>query len=201
MLEKLRNLFEPLFRNIAKYISVNPNILTIASLLTSVSCPLIIAIFKTNRTTIIVVTILFIVAAFLDAVDGAVARVYGRVSKVGAFLDSTCDRYVDAIMILTAILMCRSFYSTIFLILTLIGSYITSYSRARGESLGLQLRGVGIVERAERVLLLIIFFIVSSVIYGSKIFNIFATYYTLILAILTNITAIQRIVTVCRMLK
>jgi len=200
MLERLRRHFEPLFKFIAKYLYVNPNMLTLSSVLISIPSPLIVY-FYNCRISILIVLILFIISSLLDAIDGAVARMYGLSSKKGAFLDSTCDRYVDSIMIITAILVCSDDISKIFLILTLVGSFITSYARARGESLGVQLRGIGFIERGERVILLIIFFIICYLIYRSNIFNIFTRYYTLILAILTNITAIQRIVTVCKILK
>ena len=199
MLERLRARFDPVLRSIAKYLSINPNLLTILSVVLAVPSPILMYLYD-SRVSVLIVIILFIFSAMMDIIDGAVARVHGRTSKKGAFLDSTCDRYVDAIMILTAFILCNDFITRILLVLTLIGSYITSYARARAESLGAELRGVGLIERGERVILLIIFFIICYILYSTEIFNIFTRIYVGALALLTNITAVQRVVKVCKTL-
>ncbi len=199
MLERLRTKFEPVLRSIAKYLSVNPNLLTLLSVVFALPAP-VLMFLHTSRISILIVIILFIFSAIMDMIDGAVARVHGRTSRKGAFLDSTCDRYVDAIMILTAFILCNDYITRIFLMLTLIGSYMTSYARARGESLGAELRGVGIIERGERVILLIIFFIICYILYSTIFFKVFTRFYMGALALLTNITAVQRVVKVCKTL-
>ncbi|NPB00290.1 MAG: CDP-alcohol phosphatidyltransferase family protein [Crenarchaeota archaeon] len=199
MLERLRARFDPVLRSIAKYLSVNPNLLTILSVIFALPSPVLLYIY-TSRLSIMIATILFIASSLMDIIDGAVARAHGRTSKKGAFLDSTCDRYVDAIMIITGFILCKDYLTRLFLILTLVGSYITSYARARAESLGAELRGIGLVERGERVILLIIFFIICYILYGTEIFKTFTRIYVGVLALLTNITAIQRVVKVCRTL-
>ncbi len=199
MLERLRAKFDPLLRSIARYLSVNPNLLTILSIIFAIPSPIIVY-FLQNRIGIGIIIILFILSSTMDIIDGAVARVHGRTSRKGAFLDSTCDRYVDAMMILSAFIICNDMITRILLILALIGSYMTSYARARAESLGAELRGIGLIERGERVILLIIFFIVCYILYYSNIFKIFTRVYIGALALLTNITAIQRIIKVCKTL-
>lgn len=85
----------------------------------------------------------------LDALDGQVARILGRASKRGAFLDSLSDRVSDLAYI-------ASFHFTglnpLVLYTAAGASVIVSYSRARGESLGAPSAGVGLMERGERIL-------------------------------------------------
>ncbi|NPA22743.1 MAG: CDP-alcohol phosphatidyltransferase family protein [Crenarchaeota archaeon] len=200
MLERLRAKFEPVLRSIAKYLSVNPNLLTLLSVILAIPPPVIMYL-HVSRLSIATAIALFITSSLMDIIDGAVARIHGRVSKRGAFLDSTCDRYVDALMMITAFILCNDTMTRLLIIICLVGSYMTSYARARAESLGAELRGIGLIERGERVILLIIFFIICYFLYGTNIFNIFTRVYIGILALLTNITAIQRIVKVCRTLR
>lgn len=85
----------------------------------------------------------------LDLLDGQVARILGRASKRGAFLDSLCDRVSDLAYI-------ASFHFTgldpLILYVAAGSSMLVSYSRARGESLGAPSAGVGLMERGERIL-------------------------------------------------
>jgi len=96
--------------------------------------------------------LLILVAGFFDIVDGAVARVTGKTSKRGAFLDSTLDRVAE-VALFAGILL--GGYSTPILVLAgLSGSMLVSYTRAKGDALGVALSGVGIGERSERLLVL-----------------------------------------------
>lgn len=85
----------------------------------------------------------------LDVIDGAVARAHKAESKSGALLDSTLDRVVDAVILLY--FDWPQFYA---LFAALLGTFLVSYVRARAESLGLAMRGVGFMERGERLLYL-----------------------------------------------
>jgi Phosphatidylglycerophosphate synthase len=100
-----------------------------------------------------------ILSGILDALDGAAARNCGKASLLGSFLDSTVDRVNDFIII--ASLLAVGFNE--FIVLALMSAaFLTSYVRAKAESLGLRVEGVGIVERAERVLLVTLVLITSS---------------------------------------
>src|SRR3989304_3882213 len=97
-------------------------------------------------------------AGLLDLLDGARARLSGQVTPFGAFLDSVMDRYSD----LTVLLGILYFYiqldrtPEVFLAMaTLVGSTMVSYPRARAEGGGVQC-AVGLMERGERVLILIV---------------------------------------------
>lgn len=124
-------------------------------------------------------------AAMFDMLDGALARYADQVSKFGAFLDSTLDRYAESITFLGL-----AFYfsykpgsqTELFLIfLTLIGSWMVSYTRARAEGLGIECK-VGFLQRPERLTILI-----AGLILGLVLPVLW------ILAVFTNMTAFQRI--------
>ncbi|MDG7012675.1 MAG: CDP-alcohol phosphatidyltransferase family protein [Nitrososphaerota archaeon] len=95
--------------------------------------------------------VLILVGGWFDVVDGAVARVTGRVSKRGAFLDSTMDRVAE-VALFTGILLGK-FADPATVLLALSLSLLVSYTRAKGDALGVRLAGVGIGERSERLLI------------------------------------------------
>lgn len=103
---------------------------------------------------------LFITAfVFSDLIDGYMARKAGLVSVWGAFLDSTLDRAADAAIFAGIVLWYAGpgdsvMYASIALACLILGS-LTSYTRARAESLGLDAKG-GIAERADRLVLILV---------------------------------------------
>ncbi len=108
--------------------------------------------------------LLIIVSGFFDLVDGAVAKATKRMSKRGAFLDSTLDR-VGEVAIYTGILL-GGLSSSLWVVLALSFSLLVSYTRARAESLGTSLSGIGIGERSERLLGLALLSILGFTSYG-----------------------------------
>ena len=123
---------------------------------------------------------------FFDQLDGVVARLQGP-TKLGSFLDSTLDRIGDYLIFFGIIL---GGYTELYIgLMTLAGAFLTSYTRAKIESLGIpNLYGIGLLERTDRVPIILI---------GSILQILFplAIWWTMILlAIGTNITVIQRIV-------
>ena len=128
--------------------------------------------------------VLLIVAAFFDAIDGALARMQDRVTSFGAFFDSSLDRYAEAAVFLGILIyFLRQGASTevILTFITIVGSLMVSYTRARGEGLGVSIRG-GLLSRMERIAILIVLLLLNQL-----------TLALLILAPLTNLTALQRI--------
>lgn len=125
------------------------------------------------------------VAAMFDMIDGALARLSQSESKFGAFLDSTLDRYAESVTFLGLAV----FYANqanaqthlLLIFLTLIGSWAVSYTRARAEGLNIECK-VGILQRPERLVLLI-----AGLILGLVLPVLW------LLAVMTNITAGQRI--------
>lgn len=100
--------------------------------------------------------ILILLGGLFDLLDGAVARVNGKVSEFGAFLDSVLDRFADAFLFASVGLYFHfsgdPTHAAIS-ILALIGAFGVSYTRARAEGLGYSCR-VGLMERPERIVLL-----------------------------------------------
>jgi archaetidylinositol phosphate synthase len=116
--------------------------------------------------------IMILVAGFLDIVDGAIARTIGRVTKRGAFLDSTLDRLGE--VAIYAGLASAGLANPVLILLAISFSLLVSYTRARGESLGASVAGVGIGERAERLIVLAAFSIFGLVSIGVLIVLIVA---------------------------
>lgn len=98
--------------------------------------------------------------ALFDVLDGTVARRRNMSSRFGAFLDSSLDRVADgAVMGGIAVFYAtsaqyRSIPLLIVCIAGLVGVVLTSYTRARAEALGLEMKGIGLLERPERIVLL-----------------------------------------------
>lgn len=126
-----------------------------------------------------------LVASIFDVLDGRVARLRGRETKFGAFLDSTMDRYSDAVIYLGLLLLYARLDNTPLMVLVWVaafGSFMTSYARARAESL-IPDCTVGVLERPERIALLVV---------GAVFNRMVAVLW--VIAVLANITAIQRVV-------
>jgi len=132
------------------------------------------------------IIICLFITEFFDQLDGVVARLQGP-TKLGAFLDSTLDRIGDFFIFIGVIL---GGYTKIEIgLLVLIGAFLTSYTRAKIEALGIDnLYGVGLIERTDRVPILFI---------GSILQLWFPTsiWWTMVvLAVGTNFTTLQRII-------
>ena len=100
----------------------------------------------------IIASIMLLISGFFDIVDGSVARVSKRATSKGAFLDSNFDKISEALIFIAIAIGGLS--SPILAMIALSTSILVSYVRARAESLGIELKGVGIGERAERLLIL-----------------------------------------------
>lgn len=129
--------------------------------------------------------VLLLAASLLDLVDGSLARATSQSTTFGAFLDSTLDRYSESITLFALV-----FYFAgqpnpqipiALLFLTVVGSLMVSYTRARAEALGIECKE-GWMQRPERIALLIIGLLIGWVI---PVLGL--------LAVLTNVTAAQRI--------
>jgi archaetidylinositol phosphate synthase len=131
---------------------------------------------------------LILAAGWFDVVDGAVARVTGRTSKRGAFLDSTLDRVAEVAIFLGVLLGGYAPPSLVVLCLSM--SLLVSYTRAKGDALGVALSGVGVGERSERLLVLAISSIIGLVYWGVLVVLVLATY-----------TFLERVDRAVRMLK
>ncbi len=95
---------------------------------------------------------LYLAAGGLDFLDGRVARATGRASPAGAALDSVLDRYCEAAVLIGLAWYYRDGWVLLACLLALTGSLLVSYVRARGESLGVKMGDVGVMQRAERII-------------------------------------------------
>jgi CDP-diacylglycerol--glycerol-3-phosphate 3-phosphatidyltransferase len=145
--------------------------------------------------------LLVLFAGIFDMFDGALARVLHRATIFGAFFDSTLDRYSESIILfgllvyalqrpgLHTVLWPFAYeqpWMIIFIFLAVIGSLMVSYTKARAEGLGLECK-TGLLARPERVVVLAIGLLTGTSIWALAV-----------LAVLANVTAIERIVYVWR---
>jgi CDP-diacylglycerol--glycerol-3-phosphate 3-phosphatidyltransferase len=155
---------------------------------------------------------LILFAGLFDMLDGQVARLGNMKSTFGALYDSVLDRYSELVMFLGIcyyLVAHHYFLSSIFAFIALIGSMMVSYVRARAEGLGVEIKG-GLMQRPERVITLGLFAMlcgVTSLYIGGNYklyvpgikFHVFETmsiftFPIVALAILTNATAIRRLI-------
>ena len=161
MLNKLRELLEPILTKIGTIfasIGLSADFWTGLGLAVS----LLAAIAYASNTfldvdwrpwnfTAVIGGVFLLLSGFFDIVDGSVARITKRISKKGAFLDSIFDKLAEVIIFGSIALgqLADSFWCLVALGMSL----LVSYTRARAESLGEKLKGIGIGERAERLLI------------------------------------------------
>jgi archaetidylinositol phosphate synthase len=115
-----------------------------------------------------------LLAGWFDIVDGAVARVTGRTSQRGAFLDSTLDRVAE-VALFGGILL-GGYAPPIWVLAALAFSLLVSYTRAKGDALGVALSGVGIGERSERLLIVAVSSLLGQAYWGVALVILVATY-------------------------
>jgi archaetidylinositol phosphate synthase len=195
MLDLYKQSFKSIERKVGgcfSHLPLSPNHYTLISIIFAFG-----SFYFLLKENFILTIVFFLIAGLLDFIDGAVARYKNMVTKVGGYLDTITDRYVEGILLLGMLFLPlpKIFipaYAWIFLIL--FGSIMTTYSKAAAKEKDLvnqELKG-GILSRGERIILLLISLVLA-------IFNYYWTTYLLILmAILTNITAFQRIFSAIR---
>ena len=134
-------------------LGIHPNVLTLTGVLINVAAAWALALDQ-----FVLAGVIMIVANIFDFIDGKVAHITGKQSEFGAFWDSTLDRFSDLALFTGLIWL----YSTLdrqgyvlIATLTLIFSIMTSYARARAESL-IDRCKVGFMERPERIVLFMI---------------------------------------------
>lgn len=177
--EKLGHALDKPLETFARKIPFSPNSITIAGfVLTLMASPVIAYNLAWGAFCMLPVSL-------LDMLDGLVARVQGRGTSYGAFLDSVLDRYSDAAILLAIaynLWHVGELLGVVLSAITLVGSLIISYARARAEGLGISCKH-GLMERPDRLIALFI---------GGISGHMVAALW--ILAILTHVTVVQRIV-------
>jgi len=187
LLTKLKQRAQLWFTSEAKMLhnlGLNPNQVSILGIAFAVLSALTYWQWKLNSLLLILAPLLMLASGLLDALDGALARLYGEATNFGGFFDSLLDRYADAVIICGIIL--GGLTDVTWGLAALMGSLLVSYARARAEAAGVKMESVGLAERAERLVLLALasflsFFWLEALGWG-----------VLVLAILTNLTVVQR---------
>ncbi len=175
----LHRFFDPVARLLFRA-RVRPNHLTVLGLGVSIAAAYVFSVGRLRWG-----AALLAVAGLFDFFDGAVARLAGSDSDYGAFLDSVVDRYSDLAVLLGILVFYEQAADTLGAVLTMAtiaGTVMVSYTKARAQSIGVRCE-IGIMERPERLIALI----------AGATFHLLTPIMAL-LALLTNLTAIQRIV-------
>jgi CDP-diacylglycerol---glycerol-3-phosphate 3-phosphatidyltransferase len=181
--ESLHGVADPVARLLLRA-HVRPNQLTVLGL--GVSMAAAHAFFHGHFR---VAAALLTVAGLFDFFDGSLARLAGSETAFGAFLDSVVDRYSDLVVLLGIVLFYEradQVEGVFFTMATLVGTIMVSYTKARAQSIGVRCE-IGLMERPERMIVLI----------AGGLFHLL-TPAVILLAVLTNLTALQRILYVWR---
>ncbi|MEM3783714.1 MAG: archaetidylinositol phosphate synthase [Candidatus Bathyarchaeia archaeon] len=128
--------------------------------------------------------VLLLLSGYCDMLDGALARLCQKTTPFGGFLDSLLDRYADSAVYAGIIL--GGFCTLSWGLIALVGSLLVSYARAKAEAADIKMESVGLAERAERIIILAIASLTEIFLKGALEVGI------IILAILTNLTVLQR---------
>jgi archaetidylinositol phosphate synthase len=174
---------------VAHRLGLTPNWITGIGLVLAFLAALCYAYWAGDSRILLLATVLLLFSGFCDALDGVVARIFGQGTVFGGFLDSLLDRYADAVVYVGIIYggLCSPEY-LFWGVAAIIGSLLVSYSRARAEAAGVKMESVGLAERAERMLVLV----------GAGLLGFFwqpvtvMTEAVILLAVLTNLTVLQR---------
>ena len=175
---RLHGVAEPVASALLR-LHLRPNQLTVLGLGVSA-----VAAWALSQEWLRVGAVLLTVAGLFDFFDGALARLAGQVTPFGAFLDSVVDRYSDLIVLLGIVLLFDRTGDRVGLLVTLaviVGTMMVSYTKARAQSIGVSCE-IGLMERPERLIALI----------AGAAFNVLMPM-MVVLAVLTNVTALQRI--------
>jgi CDP-diacylglycerol--glycerol-3-phosphate 3-phosphatidyltransferase len=185
---RIRGLWDELMKPVGVLLrrtGVSPDAITIAGLIVQAGAAYLII---TDR--LLIAGVVATAAALADTLDGAVAKARGEVRQFGALLDSTADRLSDALFFVPVAWLygfgapperSPQQWVAALALATLVASFLVSYVRARAEGLGLECN-VGIAERAERLILMIIALLLNAV-----------PVMLVILAALSVVTFIQRL--------
>ncbi len=151
-------------------LKISPNLLSVFGLILGIIAAVFIALDD-----LILAALFLIIGAIADLFDGSLARKFNKETNFGAFLDSVIDRVQELSIFIgaTYLLISKENYEWAILpVLTLGLSFLVSYSRARGEGLGIQTKDSGIVTRPERLLILIIGLITNQFIIAMMIVSL-----------------------------
>ncbi|MAS89728.1 MAG: CDP-diacylglycerol--glycerol-3-phosphate 3-phosphatidyltransferase [Thaumarchaeota archaeon] len=189
MLNNLRESLKPYLQNIGRAFAstgISPNVWTVVGLVFAFTASLIYGI--NVEYSLILGGIILLVSGFFDIVDGQVARYTNKISKTGGFLDSVFDKIAEVAIFFGILIGGYAEPYLVFLAITL--SLLVSYVRAKADAAQIKLQGIGIGERAERLLVIAIVGIIG-----------FMEIAVIIVVIIASITLIQRLIVMSKSIK
>ncbi len=197
MLTKLKKQIQEMLTTEAKIahkLRFTPNRISVVGFILALASAVAFAVSPAPSAWLLLLAVFFLLASgFCDTMDGIVARTFNQASVFGAFFDSVLDRYADVAVYAGIIIsgLCNPIWG----LAALAGSVLVSYTRARAEGIGIKMESVGFAERAERMLILAASTLIA-------VFYLPALNYGIILlAVLANITVMQRALYVYKALK
>lgn len=179
-----RPTLEAIARNLAKW-NISPDAVTYLGLVLTVGVAVLAALGEIRWA-----GVAYVVAAVCDALDGTLARVSGKGSRFGAFLDSSIDRFEESIVFLGLSIhyaLVGGLWEIPLLLVVTVGSLMVSYTRARAEGLGVACK-VGFMTRVPRVAIMIVGMILDQVLIA-----------LILLAVTTLYTTFHRMIHVWRL--
>ena len=175
---------EPAVRLLART-SISPNAVTWSGFLLTIGAA---ALVITEH--LVAAGFLVLIAGFLDILDGALARRTNRTTRFGAILDSTLDRFSEAVLLLGILVLYardQSFAQILVVGAALVGSLLVSYIRARAEALGVECQA-GLFTRTERVIVLALGLLLSQVVDYALLIAL------AIIVVFSFVTIVQRLI-------
>jgi phosphatidylglycerophosphate synthase len=166
-------------------VGITPNMLTVMGLVLTALSLVFYSWSRVDRLNLVYAALLIALGGLLDGLDGPLARLTGRQSNVGAFLDSFADRVSD--ILLTVGFLLTGLVDVYLAVAMLSTSMLVSYARARGEALNVSLKEVGLGERAVRILAAIVGTLAASLL------DVGLTAAAMFIVVVASITVVQRV--------
>lgn len=195
VLDTQRENVDPLLDRVAKYFkSVDPNVLSFLSLIFAIVAGMFFYFSSHDNCFLCFASFFVFLNGFFDAVDGKVAKLTGKTSRKGDFIDHAVDRYADVFMVsgLAFSIWCELWVG----FLAIVGMLLTSYMGTQAQAVGYGREYSGLLGRADRLVLLMVFPVVQHVLLGfgfGKFYGFYLLGWVLVyFAVVGNITAIQR---------
>jgi len=189
MLNNLRDILKPTLEKIGKTFAstgLSPNFWTMVGFVFAIIAALVYGLGLEFG--LIIGGILLLVSGFFDMVDGQVARVTGKTSQKGSYLDSMFDKIAEVAIFLG--LLIGGYAEPYLVMLAITLSLLVSYARAKSDALNIKLQGVGIGERAERLLVIAIIGIIG-----------YMEPAVIIVVVIAGITLVQRMIVTAKNIK
>ena len=189
MLNNLREILKPTLEKIGKIFAstgLSPNFWTAVGLAFALASAFVYGL--SIEFGLIIGGVLLLVSGFFDMVDGQVARVTGKTSQKGSYLDSMFDKISEVAIFLG--LLIGGYVEPYLVLLAITLSLLVSYARAKSDALNIKLQGVGIGERAERLLVIAIIGIIG-----------YMEPAVIIVVIIAGITLVQRMIVTAKNIK